>query len=97
MNVRREVRSRAQRVGLGDAANCDPWAHASLRLLEEWCDHLAMALEDEGVDPELADRIIVRTITGSLPSPTDAMLRMEVRSQRIADLRLIPPTTAHQA
>jgi hypothetical protein len=83
MEARMEVRRRAHLLGLGDAANHDPWSKATLTVLETMAASLAVAMEDEDVPDEVARRVMSRFIMGSLPSPADAQLRMEMMAERV--------------
>lgn len=77
------VRARARRLGLGDAANCDPLANAQIKLLEMFVSQLEQALQDEGVDPEVARKVVSRVIQGGLPHPLDAQMRMQMMAQAV--------------
>lgn len=97
------VRMRARRLGLGDAANCDPLANAQIKLLELFTSHLEQALEDEGVEPDVARKVVSRVIQGGLPHPLDAQVRMAEMARRVesavfatpAPLRASPLDTSH--
>lgn len=78
-----ELENARRKLGLDRALATDPLANYSMTVLRTVTAHVEDALEEEGVDPEVARRILHRVLWGALPHPVDAQVRMDMMAERI--------------
>lgn len=83
MNADQIIRDAARRLGLGHATATDPFSKATISLIHTMAVQLEVALEEEGIEAEAAERVVKRFVYGALPNRADAELRLEVMSERI--------------
>lgn len=88
MRTDRMWQEHLQRVGGREMYDRDPTYRASMSVLRDFVRHLGIVLEDEGIPPELAERIVRGVLYGS-PNVADA-------EQRMRDRELIAEALMHR-
>ena len=84
-----EIDDRLRKLLDQDALHHDTLYNVQFRLFRTWITHADMAMEDEGVDPAVARRVINRMLFGC-PSGADSQERMMREKQMIELIQNTP-------
>ena len=87
----REIfRGHVDRLGLGKARHTDAPTHYQIALIENFLEILQAAMDDEGVHPETARRIIEKFMWGTTPNRAEIVLRQELEAELLEKLKTGP-------
>lgn len=86
----KEIEERIRRLVDPGAYNNDAEYHATIALLRSWLLKTEMAMKDEGVDWDVADRVLKRLVYAT-PDGAEAARRMAQRNDEITRLMSMPP------
>lgn len=70
-----------RRLGVDKVVRDDPVAHLQVSMLRDTLSLLRSALDDEGVAPNVARRVIERVIYGGTPMPWVSEQRIQERAE----------------
>ncbi len=72
-----EIERYSIRLGNPGAARTDPYFQYHLTLLRNLLTIVEISLEDQGVDPEIARKVIRHVVFGGYPESADIVVRRE--------------------